>query len=1100
MILFWDEITGPLCAALNPRVIVEIGAEYGAQTRRVLEYARANQATAHIVDPFPQFDVDGWKREFGETFQFHRCLSLEVLPSLDNLELVLIDGDHNWYTVYHELKAIAASCRRCGVRFPVVLLHDICWPYARRDLYYDPQAVPAEFRQPYQRKGMKPGQSELAEKGGYNSDLCNAISEGGPKNGVLTAVEDFLAETGGSMEFVKIPAFHGAGLLFPKELMDSHREFAEFCTARSLNAPVRALLKKLEASRIDAFIDRCDVVAEREEAREAFFRLEREFDERTVWALKLDSECAELRERAQRAEKDSQECLRNFQKTRDAECAELREKLAKIQIDEREQRDLREECDFLEEELKELRRSFDAVNGALAERDQNIGVLTAIIQRVEAGPLWRARRFLRNVVPQPVRTGFGVALRKSFRGIEVARYVLRHEGGRAFVWKTLRRLFYSLPVIGPQVKERWDWSRLCLPQPETPAISIIIPVYNKHDYTFRCLESIARETTDVSYEVIVVDDCSKDCTPEMLRRIKGVRAVRNQKNLGFIGSCNAGAEAARGEYLLMLNNDTQVCSRWASELLETFHLRPNAGLVGAKLVYPDGRLQEAGGIVWRDGRAWNFGKLDDPRKPEFNYLRQADYCSGAGLMISRELFFAIGAFDRHFAPAYYEDVDLAFRVRQSGREVWYQPRSVVIHFEGISCGTDLAGGVKRYQIENQQKFFERWKEELADHGEYANHPELEKDRRITGRALVLDATMLTPDCDAGSLRMWNVLRLFQELGYAVTFMPSNLGAIEPGYSELQRNGIEVITTPFVTSPEAFLEERGATFDVVMVSRADVAARHLETVRRKCPRAKVLFDTVDLHYLREQRQADLEQTARLRVAARRRKRQELKLCQISDVTLVVSPVEKVMLEREGVAQVDILSLIQDLVPGIPGYEQRRDIIFLAGFNHPPNVDAVRFFVEQVWPSVAETLSGVKFYIVGANPPREVLDLANDQIVVTGYVEDLSSYLSDCRISIAPIRYGAGVKGKITSSLAYGLPVVCTTVAAEGMYLQNGVDAIIADEPGQFASSLIELYQSPDLWVRLSENGRQTLERHFSKATAKAALQRMLPHGNRERMYE
>ncbi|NOT96983.1 MAG: glycosyltransferase family 2 protein, partial [Nitrospira sp.] len=221
-----------------------------------------------------------------------------------------------------------------------------------------------------------------------------------------------------------------------------------------------------------------------------------------------------------------------------------------------------------------------------------------------------------------------------------------------------------------------------------PTVSIIIPVFNKPLYTYTCLRSILTSKPNQSYEVIVVDDASRDDTGEMLRAIQGIRVIRHKDNQGFIRSCNAGANIARGRYILFLNNDTIVEMNWLDELVRTFLTFPLAGLVGAKLIYPNGKLQEAGGVIWNDGSGWNYGRYDDPDKPEYSYLREVDYCSGACIMLPRELFWAVGGFDELFAPAYGEDSDLAFKVRQAGRKVLYQPESEVIHFEGVSSGTD----------------------------------------------------------------------------------------------------------------------------------------------------------------------------------------------------------------------------------------------------------------------------------------------------------------------------------------------------------------------------------------------------------------------------
>ena len=204
-------------------------------------------------------------------------------------------------------------------------------------------------------------------------------------------------------------------------------------------------------------------------------------------------------------------------------------------------------------------------------------------------------------------------------------------------------------------------------------VSIIIPVFNQLEYTHACLASLQTVEEQAPFEVIIVDDCSTDATADALPQVDGIIYLRNEKNSGFVVSCNHGAENARGKYLVFLNNDTLLKPGWLTALLDTFTEEPRAGIVGSKLLYPDGRLQEAGGIIWRDASGWNYGKFDDPEKPEYNYLREVDYCSGAALMVPKALFESLGGFDSRYAPGYYEDTDLAFKVRRAGYKVFYQP-------------------------------------------------------------------------------------------------------------------------------------------------------------------------------------------------------------------------------------------------------------------------------------------------------------------------------------------------------------------------------------------------------------------------------------------
>ncbi len=246
--------------------------------------------------------------------------------------------------------------------------------------------------------------------------------------------------------------------------------------------------------------------------------------------------------------------------------------------------------------------------------------------------------------------------------------------------------------------ESLDELQLVFPIAESPRVSIVVPVYNEYRVTMRCLKSILENSEGCSYELIIADDCSSDLTASMADRVANLSIVCGETNRGFLANCNAAAATARGDYILFLNNDTVVCPNWLEPLLDTMLLDDTVGIVGSKLLFPDGRLQEAGAIMWCDASAWNFGRMDDPEKPEYNYRKEVDYISGAALMIRAGLWRQLGGFDQRYLPAYYEDADIAFEARKAGYKVVYQPLSRVFHFEGVSNGTDLGSGIKKYQV------------------------------------------------------------------------------------------------------------------------------------------------------------------------------------------------------------------------------------------------------------------------------------------------------------------------------------------------------------------------------------------------------------------
>jgi O-antigen biosynthesis protein len=649
---------------------------------------------------------------------------------------------------------------------------------------------------------------------------------------------------------------------------------------------------------------------------------------------------------------------------------------------------------------------------------------------------------------------------------------------------------FTLPDAASTLR-KLEQARLVLPPSADPDVSIVIPVYNNFAFTYACLEAIAADDDAPSYEVIVVDDCSSDATQTMLAAVDGVRVVKNERQLGFIGACNAGAAVARGRFLVFLNNDTEPRRGWLRELHDTFDREPRAGLVGSKLVYPDGRLQEAGGIVWRNGAGWNVGRLGDPNDPRYSYARKVDYCSGASFMIRRALFESLDGFDTHFAPAYYEDTDLAFRVRRAGWEVWYQPLSEVVHIEGLSNGTSVATGIKQHQVVNEQKFAARWAPSLATHRPYGEQPELEQDRGCRGRVLVVDAATPRPDRDSGSLRIFNLMRLFRRLDWRVTFVASDhLWHAGEETRRLQRAGIEVVHHPYVTSLPHWLRRHLDDYDLVIFSRADVASRFLPAAAKQRKRARIVFDTVDLHFLREQRQAEVAGDARLVKRAQKRRAEELRLASLADCTLVVSPVEQSLIEAAlPKARVRVVSNIHDVPGRKASFAERDGILFLGGYNHSPNVDAALWLVREIVPALQARLPGVTVQLVGSDPPDEIKRLAGKHVIVTGFVPDVAPYFERCRLSVSPLRYGAGVKGKINMSLSHGVPVVATSLAVEGMHLSPGRDVLVADDAAAFADAVARLYGDADAWEAMSQAGVTHTERHFSFAAAERAVREM-----------
>jgi hypothetical protein len=285
-------------------------------------------------------------------------------------------------------------------------------------------------------------------------------------------------------------------------------------------------------------------------------------------------------------------------------------------------------------------------------------------------------------------------------------------------------------------------------------------------------------------------------------------------------------------------------------MLELMTRDDNVAVVGSKLLNSDGSLQEAGGIYWQDARGTNYGRGDcDPEQPRYNYVREVDKCSGACLMVRKSLFDSIGGFDAKFAPAYKEDADLCFKVRQLGYKVMYQPRSVVVHHEGISCGKDVTTGIKQFQDINRPKFISKWGETLQTQHlpNDASHIVVARERPHGQKiVLVVDYAMPEPDNHAGGLGMFHYIQVFLSLGYKVVFLPDDRVRSEPYTSDLQQLGVEAYYGDF--DFDDVLSQFAPRLEIAWLSRPEVAFKYLGRIRAGS-KAKILYCGRDLHFPR-----------------------------------------------------------------------------------------------------------------------------------------------------------------------------------------------------------------------------------------------------------
>lgn len=676
--------------------------------------------------------------------------------------------------------------------------------------------------------------------------------------------------------------------------------------------------------------------------------------------------------------------------------------------------------------------------------------------------------------------GFIALSNQSKHRYESMRYQMEAVGAGKIPGLTVADVIQAHDVVVKGWQGRKDFPKLTLPRFENPEVSIIIPAYNKLELTYHSIASIILSYNQASYEVIVADDCSTDRTAEIESIIENVVHVKNPENLRFLRSCNNAANSAKGEYLIFLNNDTETTSYWIDELIQPYKKDTGVGLTGSKLLNLDGTLQEAGGIIWGSGQPWNVGNGSNPLSPEFNYTRQVDYLTGASMCIKKDVWEAVEGFSTEYVPCYYEDTDIAFKVREKGFKTLYCPMSEVVHFEGQSHGRDVSKGLKQYQIVNESKFKSKWFADYKYNGEEGKDLLIQKDRGIDHRVLVIDYATPDANADAGSYAAVEEIKLLQQLGMKVTFVPENMAHMGKLTRKLQRMGVETLYAPFYGSVFDVIERRIAEFDAVYITRYSVAEKYLDSIRART-QAKIVFNNADLHFLRELRAAGSTGEYTIEQALETRSK-ELDVMNKVDAVLSYNETEHAVIMSHNLRGDNIFRcpwVLSEKPKGKP-FIEREGLAFLGGFRHHPNVEAVKYFVSDVMPELIKKDPAIKFHIYGSNPTEEIEQLASDNVVVEGFVENLDDVFFNHKVIVAPLLSGAGIKGKVLEAMSYGAPQVLTKVASEATGLSHKISAWIQDDKKAMAEGVHTLMNEEALWDKFSENSRILVDELYSEA--------------------
>lgn len=636
--------------------------------------------------------------------------------------------------------------------------------------------------------------------------------------------------------------------------------------------------------------------------------------------------------------------------------------------------------------------------------------------------------------------------------------------------------------------EPGDVKPIELAEVDDPEVSIVIPVWNRWPFTYRCLAAIAENLKGTSYEVVVVDNASTDETPEILNKVGNLRVVRNAANLGFVLGSNAGVRVARGEYILFLNNDAHILSGTVRALLSTIRADPSVGAVGGRMIFLDGRLQEAGSIVFKDGACLGYGRGDDPFAPEYSYVRDVDFCSGALLLTPRELFNELGMFDERYAPAYYEDADYCMAVRANGKRVVYQPAAVIVHHEfGSSPRREAA---LELQDRNRRVFVDKWASVLQGH-EAASHDNVlvARDATRRRRLMFVDDRVPDPRLGCGYPRTYRMLASLRDLGWAVTFFPLLFPErLEPCTSELEAIGVEVITGAGDRRLDLkeFLERRPDHYDVILVSRPHNMREAAPFVRAASPRARIVYDAEAIFAMRELQLLALEGAPASANVAEALVRDEASLVRSADAVTAVSPREASTFRDFGVLETHVVGHLVDPRPTPAPFVDRSGLVFVGSLaRRSPNEDAVLHFVREILPLIRQEIACTLF-VVGASPSEAISSLDSPDVRIVGAVDDLTPWYDRARAFVIPTRYAAGIPLKLYEAAAFGVPSVVTPLVAGQVGWRDGYELLVGADPAGFARRVVELHTNEALWNRIRQGAIGAVQRDCSPEAFTAAL--------------
>jgi putative sugar O-methyltransferase len=615
------------------------------------------------------------------------------------------------------------------------------------------------------------------------------------------------------------------------------------------------------------------------------------------------------------------------------------------------------------------------------------------------------------------------------------------------------------------------WSRLdAVPADKTPDFSIIV-IAGPTLTTLGVIHSIVSDLSPFTAEVTVIDIGAKDVSPIAFSGRDDVTYCPFPPGTSPVLAAQQALHKMRGNNVVILERGLSVRPGFFEAIAKGLAVN---GALAAKVVSKNGDVQSMGGRFARH-LPESAITLKTPGSDASNLSSKRVDFSLRVLIARASLLATAGGLNVEYKSLHGAFADFGAQMQKWNERYFYMPQAAVVE------------NTPPLEQDREAERRDDWMRFVTTHPAEIDKSELsfDKNRHKSPILLYVDADTPTPDQNAGSIEALNLMRIFFDLGYELMFVPESNFIHRGKYTDhLLLLGIDAVWYPRYSSIEEILRELGERIETVVLCRAYIAEKYIDLVRTFAPSAKIVFNMVDVHFMRLEREAALTSNKALAIEAADMKKSEYASIAKSDATIVVSSFEQQLLSKEiPGAKVHLIPLVREVPKelDVPGFDARADMMFVGTYQHPPNVDAVVFFAKEVWPLVRARVPDARFLIVGSQVTPVVEKLAGAGIEVLGFVEDLDPLMARCRLSVAPLRFGAGIKGKVGTALQAGLPTVATTIAVEGTPIIPGEHVLVADTPEDFAEAVVRAYTDPALWNALSKAGFQFVKDDYSFET-------------------